>query len=107
MSNNIKLAMALLTAGICLSVNAGPLEKPGMTAKEKLGYRLFDHNCAQCHGDDARGDEGPDLHGLTKSDKRVEKIIKEGIKGEMPAFGKKFNDQDVKDLITWLRTLKD
>jgi mono/diheme cytochrome c family protein len=50
--------------------------------------RGFDHNCAHCHGDDARGDEGPDLHGLTKSDKRLEKIINGGIKGEMPAFGK-------------------
>jgi len=75
--------------------------------KSLPGYKLFDRNCAHCHGDDARGDEGPDLHGLTKSDARVEKIIKNGIHGEMPAFGKKFNDQDVKDLITWLRTLKD
>ena len=102
----IKPAMAFLTAGICLAVNAESLEKPGMTAKEKLGYRLFDHNCAHCHGEDARGDEGPDLHGLAKSDKRIEKIIKEGIKGEMPAFGKKFSDPDVQALIAFLRTLK-
>ncbi len=63
-------------------------------------------NCAHCHGNDARGDEGPDLHGLTKSDKRIEKIIKGGIKGEMPAFGKKFKDQEVQALIAFLRTLK-
>jgi len=70
------------------------------------GYRLFDYNCAHCHGDDARGDEGPDLHDLRKSDARIEKIIKNGIKGEMPSVGKKFNDADVQALIAWLRTLK-
>jgi hypothetical protein len=39
-------------------------------------------------------------------DARLEKIIKNGIKGEMPSFGKKFNDADVQALIAWLRTLK-
>jgi mono/diheme cytochrome c family protein len=74
--------------------------------KTTAGYKLFDHNCAHCHGDDARGDEGPDLHGLRKSDARLEKIIKEGVKGEMPAFGKKFSDDEVKELVGYLRTLK-
>ena len=69
------------------------------------GYKLFDHNCAPCHGDDARGDEGPDLHGLRKSDARITKIIKEGIKGEMPAFGKKLSDSDIETLIAFLRSL--
>ena len=73
----------------------------------KEGYRLFDLNCAHCHGDDARGDEGPDLHGLHKSDARLTKIIKGGVKGEMPAFAKKFNDADVQALIAYLRSLKE
>jgi mono/diheme cytochrome c family protein len=75
--------------------------------KSMPGYRLFDHNCAPCHGDDARGDEGPTLYDLRKSDARIEKIIKNGIKGEMPSFSKKFNDADVQALIAYLRTLKD
>jgi mono/diheme cytochrome c family protein len=77
----------------------------GREAKE--GYRLFEHNCAHCHGEDARGDEGPDLHGLRKSDSRLTTIIKGGIKGEMPAFAKKFNDADIQALIAFLRTLKE
>jgi mono/diheme cytochrome c family protein len=71
------------------------------------GYKLFDQYCAQCHGDDARGDEGPNLHGLQKSDARLDTIIKGGVKGEMPAFAKKFTDSNVRDLIAYLRTLKD
>jgi hypothetical protein len=43
---------------------------------------------------------------LRKIDARLEKIIKNGIKGEMPAFGKKFRDADEQALIAWLRTLK-
>src|SRR6266566_5295767 len=48
------------------------------------GYKLFMLNCAHCHGSDARGEEGPDLHGVTKSDARIASTIKNGIKGEMP-----------------------
>jgi len=70
------------------------------------GYELFEHNCTPCHGDDARGDEGPSLYNLAKSDARLTTIIKGGIKGEMPAFAEKFNDADVQVLISYLRTLK-
>jgi mono/diheme cytochrome c family protein len=67
----------------------------------------FDHSCAPCHGDDARGDEGPNLYDLAKSDARIATIIKNGVKGEMPSFAKKFSDADVQSLIAYLRTLKD
>jgi mono/diheme cytochrome c family protein len=70
------------------------------------GRHLFLMNCAHCHGDDARGDEGPDLHDLHKNDARIHQIVTEGIKGEMPSFAKKFNDTDIRALITYLRTLK-
>ena len=73
----------------------------------KRGYGLFDRSCAPCHGDDARGDEGPSLYNLAKSDARITAIIKGGVKGEMPSFAKKFNDADVQALIAYLRTLKD
>ena len=73
----------------------------------KRGYSLFDHNCAHCHGDDARGDEGPSLYNLAKSDARIATIIKGGVKGEMPSFAKKFSDVDVQALTAYLRTLKD
>ena len=73
----------------------------------KRGYSLFDHSCAPCHGDDARGDEGPNLYDLVKSDARIATIIKNGVKGEMPSFAKKFSDADVQSLIAYLRTLKD
>jgi mono/diheme cytochrome c family protein len=71
------------------------------------GYKLFLLNCAHCHGTDARGDEGPDLHGVTKSDQRIAKIIQNGVKGEMPKFSAKLNDADTRALIAFIRTLSE
>ena len=79
---------------------------PALESEAGRGHRLFDRNCAHCHGDDARGEEGPSLYDLKKTDARITKIIKEGIKGEMPRFGAKFNDADLQALIAYLRTLK-
>jgi len=76
-----------------------------LAADAAQGRQLFLMNCAHCHGDDAHGDEGPDLHNLRRSDARVREVITAGIKGEMPSFGKKLGDPDIRQLITYLRTL--
>jgi mono/diheme cytochrome c family protein len=70
------------------------------------GQHLFLMNCAHCHGDDARGDEGPDLHGLRKTDARLSALIKNGVKGEMPRFNQKLSESDVQALIGFLNSLK-
>jgi mono/diheme cytochrome c family protein len=68
--------------------------------------KLYAVNCSHCHADDATGDEGPDLHGLTKSDERIKALITNGIKGEMPAFGKKLQEADKDALVGFLRSLR-
>ena len=70
------------------------------------GQHLFLMNCAHCHGDDARGDEGPDLHGLRKTDARLSALINNGIKGEMPRFNQKLSTSDVHAIIAFLDSLK-
>ncbi|MEY2557604.1 MAG: cytochrome c oxidase cbb3-type subunit [Verrucomicrobiota bacterium] len=70
------------------------------------GQHLFLMNCAHCHGDDARGDEGPDLHGLRKTDARLSALINNGIKGEMPRFNQKLSEPEVQALIAFLDSLK-
>lgn len=70
------------------------------------GQHLFLMNCAHCHGDNARGDEGPDLHGLRKTDARLSALINNGIKGEMPRFNQKLSASDVQALIAFLNSLK-
>jgi mono/diheme cytochrome c family protein len=70
------------------------------------GQHLFLMNCAHCHGDDARGDEGPDLHGLRKTDARLSALINNGIKGEMPRFNQKLSPSDIQALVAFLNSLK-
>ena len=97
------LAMGL--PGLPPSVEAkAPPES--LTQVASVGRHLFLMNCAHCHGDDARGDEGPDLHDLHRSDARIHDVITAGIKGEMPSFGKKLSDPDVRALTAYLRTLR-
>ena len=81
------------------------IKPPDLTVDAVQGRHLFLMNCAHCHGDDAHGDEGPDLHDLHRSDARIHEVIAAGIKGEMPSFGKKLRDPDVRQLIAYIRTL--
>ena len=73
--------------------------------KVAAGAKLFALNCAHCHGVDATGDEGPDLHKVTKTDERIKSTILNGIKGEMPTFGKKLNADDAATLVAFIRGL--
>jgi mono/diheme cytochrome c family protein len=76
---------------------------PGMVAQ---GRRLFLASCAHCHGADAAGDEGPDLHGIEASDRYIARTILRGIKGEMPSFAKKLGAPDVARLTAYVRSLE-
>lgn len=71
----------------------------------KEGRTLFLNNCAHCHGIDATGDEGPDLHGLEVSDRYIANRITHGIKGEMPSFAKKLHRDEITRLTAYLRSL--
>ncbi len=71
----------------------------------RQGRQLFTISCSECHGDNARGDEGPDLHALSISNSRIKNTILRGIKDEMPSFGKKYDDSQVNSLIAYLRSL--
>jgi mono/diheme cytochrome c family protein len=82
------------------------MKPPELAADAAQGRHLFLMNCAHCHGDDARGDEGPDLHDLHRSDARIHEVITAGIKGEMPSFGKKLGEPEVRELTAYLRTLR-
>ena len=82
------------------------LPKSAQTPLVAQGQHLFLMNCAHCHGDDARGDEGPDLHGLRKTDARLTALINNGIKGEMPRFNQKLSESDVGALIAFLNSLE-
>jgi mono/diheme cytochrome c family protein len=70
------------------------------------GRALFLKNCAHCHGADARGDEGPDLHKLDVSDEWIANRIRKGKAGEMTAFAGKLQSAEINLLVRYLQTLK-
>ena len=69
------------------------------------GRTLFLDSCAHCHGADARGDEGPDLHGVQVSDRYIAQIVTRGIPHEMPSFAKKHGAEDITALTAYVRSL--
>jgi mono/diheme cytochrome c family protein len=84
-------------------------EKPGSLSTQlasiSAGQQLFLKNCAHCHGADAHGDDGPDLHNLDWTDQQIATRIRNGKKGQMTAFAGKFSEENIKDVIAYLRTL--
>ena len=68
------------------------------------GRALFLESCAHCHGADARGDEGPDLHDVPVSDRYIGNTIRHGIPHEMPSFQKKYGPADIAALTAYLRS---
>jgi mono/diheme cytochrome c family protein len=80
-----------------------------LAANDKLiasGKKVFNKNCMSCHGVGGKGGDGPKLMGLTMSDARLTKMIKNGKAGEMPAFGGKLSASQLKSLKAYIRTLK-
>ncbi|HTW25431.1 MAG TPA: c-type cytochrome [Candidatus Baltobacteraceae bacterium] len=71
------------------------------------GKDLYDTNCSTCHGVDARGEDGPDLHGVPASlgDTAVENIIRRGIPGTGMTGFYNITDPQAANIVAYLRTL--
>lgn len=79
---------------------------PASPALVAHGRELYLDSCAHCHGADATGDEGPDLHGAPVSDRYLARIITQGIPHEMPSFAKKLGAEDITALTAYVRSLE-
>ena len=98
------LILSTAVFGVALSAQTPP-------SKEKLkqvptGKALFTKSCVRCHGANGKGGEGPKLKGITMSDARITKMIKNGKPGEMPAFGDKLKAAQIKAIVAYLHSLK-
>lgn len=81
---------------------------PDSTADEKAGAVLYrDKGCPQCHGADLAGNKkGPSLANIRNDpawppDKITKQITDGGAK--MPPFGESLTDQEVAQLVAYLR----
>ena len=81
-----------------------PFAAENMVAK---GRSFFFQSCARCHGQDADGGEdAPSLLKLKISGAHMALVIQSGIKGEMPSFAKKYNEQETALIVAYLKTLR-
>ncbi len=68
------------------------------------GKTIFESKCAACHGKDG-SKKFTDVQ--TKSAEDLIKIVKEGVKGKpMPAWGSKLSDDEIKDVVAYVQSLK-
>lgn len=101
----LKLATALVTSVLLT----------GSFASAQNAEALYKSKCAACHGPDGVGAttmgkklavrdfHSPDVTKMT--DAELFDITKKG-KNKMPAYDKKLTDDQIKDLIKFIRTLK-
>lgn len=77
----------------------------------KVGQRLFLQNCSQCHGSDARGQNGgfPDLTDndwlYGGSGDKIKETLRLGRKGVMPGWLAPFGEQGIKEVVAYTLSL--
>lgn len=87
----------------------------GLNSQQAQGRRVYNAYCLVCHpAYSTRGNKGPGLRGLykkeylpsglTATDEHVEQSIVRG-RNMMPGFGDQLNQQQLQDLIGYLKTL--
>lgn len=108
-------ALTFLAACLLLSCSASPNSSAKLTPAEAHGQRLFQATCARCHrGDTTQAMNGPGLQGLMRkqylpsgapaNDERLHTLIVNG-RGNMPALGQMFDEQQINDIIAYLHRL--
>ncbi len=70
------------------------------------GNSIFKINCVGCHGIQARGLVGPDLHSITRrlNDKEIIKQVTGGLTPPMPSF--EIDPVSMSNLLKYLHTLE-
>ena len=101
------LGSSVVFRAVLVGKQSGPTEARNASGQiVTQGREIFVKHCAECHGFDARGEEGSDLHNLRAGDPLIRQVIIGGIKGEMPAYGKALGEEDLRALTVYLRTLR-
>jgi putative heme-binding domain-containing protein len=107
---------AALLAAVCAPASAQPARRPAPAAQAgagsselAAGKRVFDAQCAWCHGNDGDGGTGPNLHGkLTHAAdlKSIVEIVTGGLPGgDMPSFRSPLTEQNIRRVAAYVQSL--
>ena len=109
-----RVRTALLALGFFIHLTAFPNAQTRTAASAgstdlAAGKKVFDAQCAWCHGTDGAGGTGPNLQGrLTHATdlKSIADIITTGIPGtEMPSFRSPLTERSIRQTATYVRSL--
>ena len=96
--------------GILAGVLGLALSGPVLAGDVFMGKTLYERHCASCHGADGAG-VMPGMPNFTHGDRliinsndKLRESIRQGI-GVMPGFAAILNEQEIQDLIAYMRTL--
>jgi mono/diheme cytochrome c family protein len=99
----------IMTAPVLVLVSSVQYEASGQQVQPvqpSAARSLFLRNCAHCHGADAHGDEGPDLHGIGWTDEQIANRVRNGKAGQMTAFAGKLQTAEIDALVAYVQSLK-
>ncbi len=92
---------------------ASPMAGQGQAASDNHaaapinGQKLFAGTCGFCHESGGRkAGRGPKLAGTERSDEFIINRITNGKPGKMPAFGKAYSQDQIKQILAYIRSLK-
>ena len=99
---------------LLISVSISGLSLQAISATSHVGENIFRAKCAVCHGIDGAGEtaNGKKLRVPDLRSKRVQELSDDELldtvtngKREMPSFGKKYRQDQLQQLVTYIRGL--
>ena len=113
--NGLKL-LVLFSASCFFTGGVGAQVTSAASGDSTKGKILYATNCVVCHGEGGKGDgvmgealrpppadlTGPQVRG--KSDTDLRTVIREGH-GTMPAWKSRLNEQDIQNVLAYIRSL--
>ena len=101
--------MKILTMGLVVLLLCGMVAVSASPAVAQDAAATYKAKCSMCHGADGKGGKmgtrdfaSPEVK--AESDAQLTEIITKG-KGKMPAYEGKLKDTEIKDLVTYIRSL--
>jgi len=98
----------LAGAALCFSLAGGALADETKPAPKPFDVKsTFRNICGFCHENYGRkASKGPQLMNSERSDEFLFNRIKNGMPGRMAAFGSAFNDDQIHQIVIFIRKLK-
>ena len=94
--------LAFLLGGCGVSDRVDPIL--ALDGNAAAGAAIYSENCSSCHAGDGSGNSGPDIRG-SAADLGDAALVDQILDGSvlMPDFGDDLSDQQVADLVAWIK----